>query len=168
MDYFQDYILRQVPFYDSLSPYIGQIQSQFSTPSSSASRASSSSGSSSLDSLLSLFQDSNPLLAVGIVVASAFVSLKVLGYVRSWISFFVGLLFQLLFWMLAVAAGLYVYNRGLERCAAELWAWGREVVEFWWRSYEEHSGAAAAGVRGGRGGAGSGSGGRSGAGYRNR
>lgn len=129
-----DSALRLLSIYQTYIPYFQTLQSQAQilfTP--------------ILNTIALFAQDQNPLLSVAILVGTLYITLSVLGWVRSlimwWTMFFLRLVFYVAILMVVYA----VYLNGLEKTVKDLVAWGTEMGEFWWMEYERHKAGEAAG-----------------------
>jgi hypothetical protein len=83
-------------------------------------------------------QDQNPLISVAILVGTLYITLSVLGWVRSLIMWWAMFFVRLVLWIAVAMVAYAVYLNGLEKTVMDLAAWTGEMAEFWWTEYERH------------------------------
>ncbi|TVY26845.1 hypothetical protein LHYA1_G004447 [Lachnellula hyalina] len=136
MEVLQELALQTISLYHFLTPYLTPLTSTLN----SAYTHIYPIALPYVNRLLILAHDSPALVSVALLLLFLLLAMRILGAVQRLVVWCFRLILRTAFYGGVVVLGCVVWQRGVERTARDVGAWGKVLAEVWGREYERWEG----------------------------
>ncbi|KAL3428046.1 hypothetical protein PVAG01_01555 [Phlyctema vagabunda] len=131
MDILQDYAVQAYHLYQDMDPYLRPMTSLLSNA-----RAQLAPVFLPLFHQAAVFtQESPAVISIGLILFLLLVAMQLINLARRILMWWTRLVMGILFWGVIGLLVLLVAQRGVGRTAADLYDWGENLCQVWWREY---------------------------------